>query len=611
MKNNIIVNDWARKARFYNPPIKEKYSRDDDPKEEIAAQVAMRYFVTDPEGSIYAIRPLIPELFAALLKARYSRTALSARQLLWREFVTNKQSLLGDSKENIWDKIEDTQELIDNIFNFKRAEGMAERILLQYGDDSVFELGGAHLFLDRVSMVASKIIEDIRIGLSPLEKSTRYVVFDQKGDDGDYSFFKDPKIMESKYKELYLKTIRSCFRFYTKSVQFFIEHFKKQVPINLQSFPDFSNGSALTPYPQLKDEKSIKSAQIVYMASVRSKACDIARVLLPAATLTNIGEFGNARAYGYLLTKMLSSPMSEVQMIADEALRELKKVLPKFFDVVDNQYGLSYQDYLKKTEQLLQKRAKSLLRGIKAEKIARVELVTVDADPEITIVAALLYPYSNLPLKQLLRLVKKFSKKVVGDLLHDSLKYRSNRRHKPLRAFELPGYELVFDILGNFGIYRDLHRQRMLTQQRQTYTAEFGFDMPLEFVEVGLDRQFVELMQKVKRAYGKIVKEYPSEVQYLITMANYTRWYMGMNLREAFWLVELRSIPQGHFSYRVIAQDMFLKAQKVYPFLKRLKEKKTHYVDMSDRSKNLERMEAMQKIEVKLAQIEAKYSKVP
>ncbi len=597
MDNNLI-----KKARKYNPPLKEKYSKLGDPKEEIAAKEAISHFVTDPEGSTYVLTPYVPELFAALLKARYSRTELSAKQLLWREFVANKEHIP-------WKKIEEGRTLLDQALNFEKAEGVAERILLQYGDDSVFELGGAHLFLDRVSMVATKIIEDARIGISPLEKSTRYVVYDQKDNSGDYSYFKDPKIMESKFKDLYLKTTREAFDFYTKSVTIFLDYFGKQIPIESQEFPDMSDKNHLKKFSELKDEKSIKAANIAYKFSVRSKACDVARVLLPASTFTNIGEFGNARAYGYLFTKMLTMPLVEMQLIATESVRELKKVLPKFFDIVDNSHGQGYQEYLKKSDQSLESRIKSLgLDRIKTEKVERVELVILPKDPEITIAAALIYPLTNLPLRQVIKLVQKMSKAKIGDIIHDSLKHRTNRRHKPPRAFELPGYELVFDILGNFGIYRDLHRQRMLTQQRQNYTTDHGFDMPLEFKENGLDKEFEQIMAKMKQAHDKVVKTFEPEAQYLTTMANYTRWYMGMNLREAFWLSELRSVPQGHFSYRTIAQDMFLQAQKVYPFLKTLKSMNTHYVDMSDRSQNLERMEAMQRIQVKLAGIEEKYS---
>jgi len=326
-------------------------------------------------------------------------------------------------------------------------------------------------------------------------------------------------------------------------------------------------------------------------------------VLLPASTVTNVGIFGNARAFGYLFTKMLNSDFSEVKMLGSEALRELKKVLPKFFEPVDNNYGKAYLEYLQKTEEVLQKRANILLKGIKPEKVDRVELVKMDSDPEINIAAALIYPYSNLPLKQILKIVKKSGKDTVNKIIEESLMYRTNRRHKPPRAFEIAGYELVFDILGDFGIYRDVHRHRQLTQQRQRYTTQHGFTVPLEFKEIGLEDEFLKLMSQVKNANEVIAKELPIEGQYLTVMANYTRWYMGMNLREAFWLTELRSVPQGHFSYRTLAQDMFLKAAARYPFLKDLSAK-SHYVDMSDRSQNLERIEAMQRIQVKLSKLD-------
>ncbi len=590
----------AKLTRKLNPPFKEKYSKEGKLDEEVAAREAMKRFVTDPEGSVYGIKPLVPELFSALLKARYSRTELSAKQLLWREFVFQKENIPGHT-------IDQGLNALNKIFNFQKAESVADRILLQYGDDSVFELGGAHLFFDRISMVATKVIEDIRIGLSPLEKSTRYVVFDQKNNDGDYSYFKDPKIMNSAHKNLYLKTNRALFDFYAKSVSIFNNFYRQQVPLEKQKFPDFSKSNKLTLFTKLKDEISVKSAKLAYEASIKSKACDVARVLLPASTITNVGDFGNARAFAYLFTKLKASNLSELQTLGEEGTRELSKILPKFFDIVDNPHGKGYQTYLRKTEQALKLRAKKVLAGYKAENVNRVELVKLDPNKEINIAAALLYPYSTLPLKQIIQIVKDKGEKTVAAILNDSLKYRTNRRHKPPRAFEIAGYELIFDVLGNFGIYRDLHRQRMLTQQRQAYTAEHGFDRPVEFGEVKLDKEFSEMMELSRKAYQKIHQDLPEEAQYVTTLANYTRWYMGMNLREAFWVTELRSVPQGHFSYRTIAQDMYLKAKEVYPFLKDLKPPK-QYVDMSDRSKNLERMEAMQRIQTKLAEIEKKYS---
>lgn len=597
------MNKIVKQTRAYNPPLEEKLSGNkENPEEENEAQVALNYLVTDSKGSVYAMTPLVPELFSALLKARYSRTELSAKQLLWREFIALK-------KDIDWEKILAGRVMLDEVFNYKRAEGVAERILLQYGDDSVFELGGAHLFMDRVSQVAAKVIEDTRIGLSPLEKSTRYVVFDQKDGNGDYSFFKDPKIMESSFKNLYLKTNRDCFEFYALAVDKLSDYFKKQVPIEAQEFPNLAKPShPRVKFSVLKDDKSIKAARTAYNQSIKAKACDVARVILPASTFTNIGEFGNARAYGYLFTKMSASSLSEMQMIAGEGVRELKKVLPKFFDVVDSEHGKEYQKYLKKTEEILIKHAQDILKNKIPEMVERVELVTLDPNLEVNIAAALLYPYAKLPLRQIINIMKQAGPNLVSQIIHDSLKFRTNRRHKPPRAFEIAGYELIFDILGNFGIYRDLQRQRMLTQQHQAYTTDHGFDMPVEFTEIGLQKEFSKVMESMKKAHDKVAEVFPSESQYLMTLANYTRWYMGMNLREAFWLTELRSTPQGHFSYRTVAQDMYLKACQRYPILRELKAKQEQFVDMTDRSKNLERMEAMQRIQVKIAQIEEKYS---
>ncbi len=588
-------------ARSLNPPPVEIYSKEGNATEELEARKAMKRFVTDLDGSTYATTPLVPELFTALLKARYSRTDLTAKQLLWREFVSKKSGI-------DWGKINKGLKELSETFNFKKAKTVAERILLQYGDDSVFELGGAHLFLDRISMIAAKAVEDTRIGLSPLEKSTRYVIYDQQGADGDYLFFKDPKLMNSKHKALFLKTTRAAFELYIKSVKILLGHFKKQVPIESQEFPDISKKGKPTLFKNLTDDKSLKAANIAYNASIRAKACDVARVALPASALTNMGDFGNARAFGYLFTKMLTMDIAEMQMIAFEGVRELKKNLPKFLDVVDNSHGRSYQKYLKQTNHILKKRAEKILKGLTPDAMDRVELVKLDPNPEINIAAALLYPYSNLPLKQILRVIQMGGLKLAQSLLHDSLKFRTNRRHKPPRAFEIAGYELVFDILGNFGIYRDLHRQRMLTQQHQLYTTDHGFDMPVEFETVGLDKELIALMKAVKSAHDRIAQDFLGEAQYVTTLGNYTRWYMGMNLREAFWMTELRSVPQGHFSYRTIAQDMFIKAQEVYPFLKSLNFGKDQFIDMSDRSQNLERMEAMQKIQLRLAQIEEKHS---
>ena len=269
-----MAKELAEKAREYNPPLPEQLSSSGDPEEEAGAREAIEHFVTDPDGAIYATTPYVPELFAALITARYSRTELSAKQLMWREFVGKKDGIP-------WGEIDQGMNALRGVFNYDRAEGLAERILSEYGDDSVFELGGAHLFLDRVSQIATKVIEDARIGISPLEKSTRYVVFDQKGPDGDYSFFKDPRIMESGHRAVYLDSTRACFEFYAESVGALQSHYRGQLPIESQQFPDLSvelqpgERAPMIPFSDLRDDRSVRAARVAYNASVRAKACDL------------------------------------------------------------------------------------------------------------------------------------------------------------------------------------------------------------------------------------------------------------------------------------------------------------------------------------------------
>ncbi|MDO8429335.1 MAG: FAD-dependent thymidylate synthase [Candidatus Daviesbacteria bacterium] len=595
------MSNLIKLTRSFNPPLKQNYSSTGSFQEQKAAERAIQYLVSDPQGSVYLTTPMVPEILVSLCMARYSRTELSAKELLWREFVGNKRWIP-------WKTILKGKESLDKMFNLQKAQEVAERILLQYGDDSVFELASVHLFFDRISMPAAKIIEDIRIGLSPLEKSTRYVVFDQKDSSGDYSYFKDPKIMESKHKDLYLLAMRKSFEFYTEVVSSFQDHFKKQKPLEKEEFDDLSKSGTRVAFSKLTDERSIKAAKSAYTRSIRSKACDVARGLLPAATLTNVGVSVNARALGYLLMKLSASSLAENQMLGFEGLRESKKILPKFFDVVDNPHGLAYSEYLRKSEIEMKSVARKLLQGVKKEPAPMVDLVEMSQDCEVNVVAGLLYPYANLSLRQILKIVKKLSQVKRGEILHRSLKHRKDRRHKPPRGFELGGYEIVFDILSNFGAFRDLHRHRMLTQQRQAYTTEHGFDMPDEFLEIGKSEGFLEVMNMMNEARSKVARDFPEESQYLTSLAHKVRYYFGMNLREAFWLTELRSVPQGHFHYRTIVQEMYKLAMKKYPFLKNLGFGDGQFVNMDDHRQNLERMAAMQRIERKLAELEQKYS---
>src|SRR3989338_11500001 len=187
-----------------------------------------------------------------------------------------------------------------------------------------------------------------------------------------------------------------------------------------------------------------------------------------------------------------------------------------------------------------------------------------------------------------------------ADIIKQYVGNRQNRRNKPGRAFELPRY--TFDICCNYGAYRDLQRHRMLTQERQELTTRLGYDLPSELVDAGFDSQFNDCMAVAANAYDEIVKSHPSEAQYVVPMAYRVRWYADMALREAFHLLELRSVQQGHPDYRRMAQKMHQEIERVHPAFA----KYMSFVDHSA-SPALERLESEKKLDRKLAEVDKKY----
>ncbi|MFN4174565.1 MAG: FAD-dependent thymidylate synthase, partial [Parachlamydiaceae bacterium] len=256
-------------------------------------------YVTNTSGSIFALKNL-PEVIKGALFSRYSRSTLGLRSLLLKEFVGNNDETEFESiAGSVTEKAGDQQEAI------QKAQNFYDRILDGYGDDSIGELGGAHLAVENVSMLAANFIEDSRIGGSPLEKSTRYIYFDQKV-QGEYLFYREPVLMTSAYRDLYLDTCNYLFETYSALIPPLTAYFEERFP---------------------KDPSSSKGA---YTASLRAKVLDCLRGLLPASALTNMGMFGNGRFYEQMLHKLETSPLAELQEIGKRSYDELSKVIPSF-----------------------------------------------------------------------------------------------------------------------------------------------------------------------------------------------------------------------------------------------------------------------------------------
>ncbi|HSW73033.1 MAG TPA: FAD-dependent thymidylate synthase [Chlamydiales bacterium] len=490
-------------------------------------------YVTNISGNIFVLRNL-PEVIKGALFSRYSRSSLSLKALLLKEFILNKELSFSEIAVS-----SDEQNMA-----IKKAQDFYDRILDGYGDDSIGELGGAHLAVENVSMIAAKVLEDARIGGSPLEKSTRYIYFDQKV-NGEYQYFREPILMTSAYRDLYVDTCNSLFETYSKLIPPLTAVIEKTFP---------------------KEEGISKTA---YTASLRAKVLDCLRGLLPASTLTNLGIYGNGRFFEKLLQKLNSHNLAEMQEMGKKAYTELSKVIPSFIRRADpsHKHQAAFSGFLEKMQSEIKDLTASHTMGLKEGKKEDVHLVHHDSNALYKVAAALLYEHSNLPLTDLEKMVKELSEEELDKILDAACKFRENRRHKSPRGLEHAVF--TFDITADFGIYRDLQRHRMLTQERQFLSCDNGYYIPDEIVGSEMEKEYIFALEKAKKAYDLIKKEFPEEAQYVVPMAYNIRWYFHVNLRALQWICELRSAPAGHPNYRYIAQKMAKQIIHAQPYFKR------------------------------------------
>ncbi|MBI2999231.1 MAG: FAD-dependent thymidylate synthase [Deltaproteobacteria bacterium] len=507
-------------------------------------------FFTNLNEPVFGLK--LPQEVAGALFSRYSRSTKSLRRTFLDEF-------LGDPELALKELLGGEQLQGDQSLAIKKARAFYDRVLVGYGDDSVAQLGGAHIACENISNVAANLLEDARIGIAPLEKSTRYVRFDQKDENGDYLFYREPKIMTSPYATAYLEVMNLLFETYSRQLDPMIESVKRSLPIEEIELRDPQTGGSLSYAAALRDEKLKRWAESAYRATVRAQACDVLRGYLPAATLTNVGLFGVGQAFEHLLTKLYSHELMEAKNLAATIHRELDKLIPSFVK------RARPSDYLAETFSATRTLTATLVSEPPTETRDAVALVNYDPKAEENVIAAILYPQSSHPLEQLKRLAAKLSHEERTRILDEYLKRRRHRRDKPGRALEQVDY--TFDILGNLGLYRDLHRHRILTQERQDFTTVHGYDTPREIIEAGFKAEFDRCMERAAEMYEKIRRDLPVEAQYVVPFAFKIRWYMKMNLREAVHIGELRTMPQGHPDYRFIVQEMWRKIQKVHPTL--------------------------------------------
>jgi len=479
-------------------------------------EAVLRRYFTSLDGPVFALVNL-PEVVKGALFARYSRSAKSLRRLFLDEFV-GELDTTGD-------------ESVDATIGLARAESLYDRVFFEYGDDSVAQLGGVHLACEQASNLLTKILEWGRL-MSYLEQSTRYIPYDERL-GGRYRYHRDPEILGSQLGARYVGDMDQLFDTYAALAVDMQDHFRDRHP------------------------KSETDSDFVYRQAIRAKAFDAVRGILPAASLSNVGIYASGQAFETLLLRMRSHPLPEARQYADLMLVELRKVVPSFLKRVDlPDRGVASSDYLRTNRQAMEAVAYEMLSddAVDGPTDPGVELVDFDPEGELKVVAAMLYPYTGLAESTLIERVRAMSVEDRLAVIRSYVGDRTNRRHKPGRALERTDYR--FDVVSDYGAFRDLQRHRLMTIEWQELTPAHGYTRPAAIDEAGMTGRFDDAMARSAELWEVLGERFPERASYAVSLAYRIRYAMQFNAREAMHLIELRTSIQGHPSYRAIGQRM-------------------------------------------------------
>ena len=496
------------------PYAEERFSPDE--------QAVLRRYVTNLDLPVFALVNL-PEVVKGALFARYSRSPKSLRRLFLDEFVGDLD-VSGDAS-------------VDATVGLSRAEQLYERVFVEYGDDSVAQLGGVHLACEQSSNILSKVLEWGRL-MAYLEQSTRYIAYNQRLENGQYRYYRPPELLESPHGARYVGEMDRVFDTYGALLP------QMQAWV-AERFPQQSGDS-----------------DFVYRQATKAKSLDALRGLLPAASLSNIGMYGTGQSYEQLLLRMRAHPLPEARIYADVMLTELRKVIPSFLQRVDvAERGGEWSAYLEATRsgtaRLVDRiwpDAATDCWGDVEEDQPEVTLLDFDPQGEEKILVAACFSHLDCSEREASRRVAELGHDDRVGLLRAYIGERRNRRHRPGRAFERTGYR--FELITDYGAFRDLQRHRMLTMEWQRLGIALGYDMPHLVADAGLGGRYEEAIRRAEDLYRSLLPDFPEQASYAVALAHRIRYVMEFNAREAMHLIELRSGAQGHPAYRRVAQQM-------------------------------------------------------
>jgi thymidylate synthase ThyX len=489
-------------------------------------------FATNPDGIVSVLRNLPAEITGALC-SRASRASGSLLEVLLREYI---YPIVNGEDARLARELEETVDFLKehgfkNILNNQRAQAFYSKWLSQYGDDSIAQVTGTHVIVWGISQVAMKFIEDQRVGLEPIEKSTRYVNFGSKVNGRYLYYIPKPDLLRHGLLADYTATMDHLFDTYVALLPRLQEWLKANY-----------------------DEKE---------SILEKKAFDTLRGLLPMATVGQVAFRGNAQAFEYLINRTAAHPLGELRWFSREIKAELDKEIPSLLLRVADEKSGEYQQYLSRRHENVRK----FLGDVRVEASSRpqVRLVDFDQEAETKISAGIIFQQTHAGWDDAMRQAKALSTEARRDLFESYLAQRSARWQKVGRAFE--NAYLRFEIVMDIGSYRDLHRHRMMTQERQTFSTFHGYSIPAELQQAGLAAEFEEALGAADCLFRKMEPVDRDLAQYAVPLAYRMRFYQWQNFRQLFWETELRTVSQGHPDYRFIEQEKYRLVKEKFPSL--------------------------------------------
>jgi thymidylate synthase ThyX len=492
---------------------------------------------TNLERPVFALVNL-PETVKGAMFARYSRYPGTLRRLFLDEFAPDVpqggRPFEGEEGE--------------------RAAGLYERVFIGYGDDSIAQVGGAHLACEWVSNILTKQLQRGRLA-AYLEQSTRYIPYDRPLPDGGYRYYSGEELGPA-----YHAAMDELFRIYSRSLE------------TVQAW-------AAEKWPRGEEPES------AWRRSIKAKALDLLRGLLPASTLSHVGIFASGQAYEQLILRLMASPLPEARHFAGLMLEELNKVIPSFLARIERpDRGGEWIRYLGERREAAERWVARLgLDRRDPGQGPRVDLVHVDGD-ERDLLAASLFEQSAIPEAEIRESVDGLDARERELMLAELAGERRNRRHRPGRGWEAVRYR--FEIVSDYGGFRDLQRHRLLTCQWQRLSPDLGAGIPEEIREAGAGSEYERALELSRREFERLESEgFADAAPYALCLGYRIRYTLDLNAREAMHICELRSGREGHPTYRAVAHAMYEQIAAVHPGIARA----MRHVDTS-REPRLERI---------------------